>query len=127
MRGHISRTRDETGISGIAEQSGLAIVPSPLDLAAFLAVWGTLIVGLFICSLKIHRILQVTLEAVVLLVVLLVAANPTRIHRAYILAGITGIITGGLAIYRGIGAVINDVYGSRVVPVGFPVFSRNRT
>jgi succinate-acetate transporter protein len=95
----------------------LAKAPTPVDIAAFLSVWGLLIVGLFICSLKMHRILMVTLAAVVLLVVLLVAANLTGIHLIHLSAGIMGIIAGGLALYMGIGAVINDVWGSRVLPV----------
>lgn len=96
---------------------GLATAPSALDLAAFLFVWGILIVGLFICSLKMHRILQITLAAVVLLVVLLVTANLTGSHLIHSLAGFMGIIAGALALFMGIGAVINEIYGSRVVPV----------
>lgn len=96
---------------------GVAKAPTPVDLAAFLGVWGILIVGLFVCSLKMHRILQVTLAAVVLLVVLLVAANLSGIHLVHTLAGVTGIVAGGLALYMGIGAVINEIYGSRVIPV----------
>ena len=96
---------------------GLAAAPTTLDLAAFLAVWGILILGLFICSLRMHRVLQVTLATVVLLVVLLVAANLSGIHVVHTLAGIMGIIAGGLALYMGIGTVINEIYGSRVVPV----------
>jgi uncharacterized protein len=95
----------------------LAKAPTAVDIAAFLSVWGLLIVGLFICSLKMHRILMVTLAAVVLLVVLLVAANLTGIHLIHLSAGIMGIIAGGLALYMGIGAVINEVWGSRVLPV----------
>jgi succinate-acetate transporter protein len=97
--------------------TGLANAPSAVDLAAFLAVWGILIVGLFICSLKMHRILQVTLAAVVLLVVLLVAASLTGDHLIHTLGGITGIVAGALALYMGIGAVINEIWGSRVLPV----------
>ncbi len=96
---------------------GIAAAPTTLDLAAFLSVWGVLIIGLFICSLRMHRLLQVTLAAVVLLVVLLVAANLSGIHMVHTLAGIMGIIAGGLALYMGIGTVINEIYGSRVVPV----------
>ncbi len=96
---------------------GIAAAPTTLDLAAFLSVWGVLIIGLFICSLRMHRLLQVTLAAVVLLVVLLVAANLSGIHMVHTLAGIMGIIAGGLAFYMGIGTVINEIYGSRVVPV----------
>lgn len=96
---------------------GLATAPTPIDLAAFLFVWGILIVGLFVCSLKMHRLLQITLAAVVLLVFFLVAANLTGDHMIHTLAGVTGIIAGGLALYLGIGTVINEIYGSRVVPV----------
>jgi len=96
---------------------GLATAPTPVDLAAFLSVWGILIIGLFICSLKMHRLLQVTLAMVVLLVVFLVAANLSGSHLVHTVAGITGIIAGGLALYMGIGAVINEIYGSRVLPV----------
>jgi succinate-acetate transporter protein len=96
---------------------GLAKAPSAVDLAAFLTVWGILIVGLFICSLKMHRLLQVTLAAVVILVVVLVAGNLTGDPTIHFLGGITGIVAGGLALYMGIGAVINEIYGSRVLPV----------
>ena len=47
---------------------GLAKAPQPVELAAFLSVWGIFAAGLFICTLKMHRVLQVTLLAVVLLV-----------------------------------------------------------
>ena len=96
---------------------GLAMAPTAVDLAAFLAVWGLLIVGLFICSLKMHRLLQVTLAAVVLLVVLLVAAELTGVHLIHTLAGITGMVAGALALYMGVGTVINEIYGRRVLPV----------
>ncbi|HDQ07689.1 MAG TPA: hypothetical protein ENN44_02765 [Methanoculleus sp.] len=96
---------------------GLATAPTGADLAAFLAVWGLLIVGLFFCSLKMHRLLQVTLAAVVLLVVLLVAANLTGVHLIHTLAGITGIVAGALALYMGAGTVINEIYGRQVLPV----------
>jgi succinate-acetate transporter protein len=96
---------------------GLAKGPQPVDLAAFLGVWGILIVGLFICSLKMHRLLQITLAAVVLLVVLLVAAQLTASSLILNIGGITGLIAGGLALYMGIGQVINECHGTRVLPV----------
>ncbi|WP_165077772.1 acetate uptake transporter [Methanogenium sp. MK-MG] len=96
---------------------GLATAPTAMDLTAFLSVWGLLIVGLFICTLKMHRLLQVTFATVILMVVLLVAANLTGVHLIHTLAGITGIVSGCLALYMGVGTVINEVYGSRVLPV----------
>ncbi len=96
---------------------GLAKGPQPAELALFLAVWGIFALGLFICTLKMHRLLQVTLAAVVLLVVLLVAAQLTGSSLVLNLGGAVGIIAGALALYMGLGQVINEIYGSRVLPV----------
>ena len=96
---------------------GLAKAPQPVDLAAFLAIWGIFAFGLFICTLKMHRLLMVTLAAVVLLVVFLVVAELTAIPSVLTLAGITGLVAGALALYMGLGQVINEIYGSRVLPV----------
>ena len=54
---------------------GLAKAPGPADLAAFLAVWGIVAFGLLICTLNMHRSLQVTVLAVFLTIALLVAAG----------------------------------------------------
>ncbi|UUX91379.1 acetate uptake transporter [Methanoplanus endosymbiosus] len=101
----------------ILPELGLAASPTAVDMASFLIVWGLLILGLFICTLKMHRILTVTFAAVLLLVIFLVAANLTGIHLVHTLAGVTGVIVGLLALYMGVGAVINEIYGSRVLPV----------
>lgn len=95
----------------------LAKAPTPTELAAFLAVWGIFAFGLFICTLKMHRLLQITLAFVVLLVALLVAAQLTGNPLILTLGGITGLIAGGLALYMGMGQVINEIFGSRVLPV----------
>lgn len=96
---------------------GLAKGPQPVELAVFLALWGIFALGLFICTLKMHRLLQVTLAAVVLLVVLLVAAQLTGSSLVLNAGGVVGIIAGALALYMGMGQVINEIYGSRVLPV----------
>jgi len=96
---------------------GLAKAPQPVDLAAFLAIWGIFALGLFICTLRMHRLLQITLAAVVLLVVLLVAAQLTGSALVLVLGGVMGIIAGALALYMGMGQLINEIYGSRVLPV----------
>ncbi|WP_233504397.1 acetate uptake transporter [Methanoregula formicica] len=95
----------------------LAKAPSPVELAAFLAVWGIFALGLFICTLKMHRLLQVTLAFVVILVALLVTAHLTGNPLILTLSGISGLIAGGLALYMGMGQTINEIFGSRVLPV----------
>jgi hypothetical protein len=96
---------------------GLSANPGAVDMAAFLAIWGIFALGLFICTLKMHKILALTLFFVVLLVVLLVTATLTGDATIHTLGGITGIITGALALYIGLGQVINEVYGEKVFPV----------
>jgi uncharacterized protein len=95
----------------------LAKAPQPVDLAAFLAIWGIFALGLFICTLRMHRLLQITLAAVVLLVALLVAAQLTGNALILMLGGMVGIIAGALALYMGLGQLINEIFGSRVLPV----------
>jgi hypothetical protein len=95
----------------------LAAKPSAVDMAGFLAIWGIFAIGLFVCTLKMHKILATTLAFVVLLVVLLVIATLTANTLVHTLGGFVGIITGALALYIGMGQVINEIYGSRVFPV----------
>jgi succinate-acetate transporter protein len=96
---------------------GIAKGPTPLDLAAFLTLWGIFAFGLFICTLRMHRLLQITLAAVVLLVILLVAAQLTGSSMILNAGGVMGLVAGALALYLGMGQVINEIYGSRVLPL----------
>jgi uncharacterized protein len=91
--------------------------PSPVDLAAFLAVWGVFALGLFVCTLKMHKILCLTLFFVVLLVVVLVAAELTGNALVGQIGGLVGIIAGGLALYIGLGQLINEVFKEKRFPV----------
>jgi succinate-acetate transporter protein len=95
----------------------LAKAPQPVEMAAFLSVWGIFAAGLFICTLKMHRVLQITLLAVVLLVLLLVTAQLTENTLILNIGGLVGLVAGGLALYMGMGQVINEVYGNRIFPV----------
>ena len=95
----------------------LAKAPSPVELAAFLAIWGVFAFGLFICTLAMHRLLQITLAAVVLLVIFLVAAQLTGSALILTIGGITGLVAGALALYMGMGQVINEIFGRKVLPV----------
>ena len=91
---------------------GLAKAPGPVELATFLSVWGIFAMGLFICTLRMHKILMITLLAVVLLVVLLVIAQLTGNSLILQLGGVMGIIAGGLALYIGIGQMVNEIHGT---------------
>lgn len=96
---------------------GLAKAPAPVDLAAYLAVWGIVAFGLLICTLNMHRSLQLTVLAVFLTIVLLVAAELTESGMVRLGGGIMGLIAGGLALYIGLGQVINEVHSRKIIPV----------
>ncbi|MFZ0004770.1 MAG: acetate uptake transporter [Methanoregula sp.] len=96
---------------------GLAKAPQPTDLAAFLAVWGIVAFGLLICTMKMHRSLQATVLAVFLLIALLVAAELTESGLIKLAGGVMGIIAGGLALYIGLGQVINEIHNRKIFPV----------
>ena len=96
---------------------GLAKAPQSTDLAAFLAVWGIVAFGLLVCTINMHRSLQVTVLAVVLTIVLLAAAELTGSGLIKLAGGLMGIIAGALALYIGLGQVINEIHNRKIIPV----------
>ena len=97
--------------------AGLSKAPGPGELAVFLGLWGIFAFGLFICSLKMHKTLQITLLALVVTFFLLVAAQLTGSSMILVAGGVIGVITGALAFYMGFGQVINEVFGKKLVPL----------
>jgi len=97
--------------------AGLSKAPGPSELAVFLGLWGIFAFGLFICSLKMHKTLQITLLALVVTFFLLVAAQLTGNSSILVAGGVIGVITGALAFYMGFGQVINEVFGKNLVPL----------
>jgi uncharacterized protein len=97
--------------------TGLAKAPGPAELAVFLGLWGLFSLGIFICTLRMHLTLQLTLLALVITFILLVAAELTSNSMVLLAGGVIGIITGALAFYIGLGQVINEVFGKRMIPV----------
>jgi uncharacterized protein len=96
---------------------GVSKAPGPSELAVFLGLWGIFAFGLFICSLKMHKTLQITLLALVVTFALLVIAQLTASSTVLILGGVVGVITGAIAFYMGFGQVINEVFGKKLVPL----------
>lgn len=96
---------------------GLAKAPQPTDLAAFLAVWGIVAFGLLVCTVNMHRSLQATVLAVVLTIALLAAAELTGSGLVKLAGGLVGIIAGALALYIGLGQVINEIHNRKIIPV----------
>ncbi len=91
---------------------------SAISLGYYLAMWGVFSVFMFIGTLKLNRILQLTFGTLVALFFLLAAAKFTGSHIIERIAGIDGIICGSLAIYGAMAQVINEVYGKVILPIG---------
>jgi hypothetical protein len=96
---------------------GLIKAPGPVEMAVFLGLWGIFAFGIFICTLRMHKMLQLTLLALVVTFILLVAAQLTGNTMVLLAGGILGILTGASAVYIGFGQVINEVFGKRMIPV----------
>lgn len=91
---------------------------SAISLGYYLAMWGVFSVFMFIGTLKLNRMLQLTFGTLVALFFLLAAAKFTGSHIIERIAGIDGIICGSLAIYGAMAQVINEVYGKVILPIG---------
>ncbi|WP_048145738.1 acetate uptake transporter [Methanoplanus limicola] len=62
-------------------------------------------------------ILRLTFASLLIVFILPVLSDLTGNVFFHLFAGFLGVITGFLAFYLGIGAVINEVFGRRILPV----------
>jgi uncharacterized protein len=97
---------------------GLGAATAPHAMAWYFFVWGLFTLGLFVGTLRLNRALQVVFLSLVVLFFLLTwrdASGSATIGR---LAGWEGIFCGLSAIYAALAQVLNEVYGSVLLPVG---------
>ena len=87
-------------------------------MAAYLIMWGIFTGLLFIGTLKLNRALQVVFATLTILFFLLAISELSGSAALGKFAGYEGIICGGSAIYAGVAALLNEVYGKVVWPVG---------
>lgn len=97
---------------------GWMAAPSETAMAAYLAVWGLFTFLLFFGTLKLNRALQFVFASLTILFVLLALGDSTGNSGIKHLAGFEGIVCGGSAIYTGVAALLNELYGRTVLPVG---------
>lgn len=84
----------------------------------FLILWGIFTGFLFIGTLKLNRALQVVFLSLTVLFFLLAAAKHSGSEGLEHFAGYEGIFCGASAMYTGFAAVLNEVYGKVILPVG---------
>lgn len=100
---------------------GWIAAPSTSAMIAYLIVWGIFTALLFIGTLRISKALQFVFASLTLLFFLLALGDATENSTIKTLTGYEGIVCGASAIYTAIASLLNEVYGSTVLPVGLVV------
>jgi len=99
--------------------AGFATTPFPM--AAYMFMWGLFTLVMFIGTLKGAKALSVVFLALAILFFLLAAAFYLGAEGAGAgilrIAGYEGIFTGLAAIYTGLGQVLNEAYGRKIIPL----------
>ncbi len=87
-------------------------------MVAYLTMWGIFTALLFIGTLRISRSLQFIFATLAILFFLLALGDYSGNAFLKTFTGYEGIICGGSAIYTGGGALLNEMYGREVFPLG---------
>jgi succinate-acetate transporter protein len=88
------------------------------SLGAYLVLWGLFTAVMFYGTLRLNRALQLVFGTLVILFFILAFAEFTGIPALARVGGYEGIVCGLLAMYTGLALVINEVYGTVVLPIG---------
>ncbi len=92
-------------------------------MVAYLVMWGIFTGLLFIGTLRISKALQFVFATLTILFFLLAIGDATGNASLKTFTGYEGIVCGASAIYTGIGALLNEIYGKTVLPLG-PVIKK---
>jgi uncharacterized protein len=97
---------------------GWATAPDPASMTAYLAIWGIFTTVMYFGTLKATKALQMVFATLAILFFLLAIATATGIEIVHTIAGYEGILCGLIAMYTGLGQVLNGVHGRTVWPLG---------
>lgn len=90
-------------------------------MVSYLILWGIFTGLLFFGTLVISRALQFVFATLTVLFFLLAAGDATGNASIKTFTGYEGIICGASAIYTGVGALLNEMYGRTVLPLGLVI------
>jgi succinate-acetate transporter protein len=90
----------------------------PASLGAYFAMWGILTLFLFIGTLKGNRALQLVFLTLTILFFVVAIEKATGVTDLAYVAGVVGVICGGIAMYTSFGEVINEQHGKTILPLG---------
>ena len=93
---------------------------SATAMSAYLAMWGIFTTLLFIGTLRLSKTLQFIFATLAILFFLLAIGEVSDSATLKTLTGYEGIICGASAVYTGAGALLNEMYGRSVFPLGLP-------
>ncbi len=96
---------------------GIGTAPDGMSMGFYLSIWGMLTFFLFIGTLRINGALQFVFGSLTLLFFLLAAGDFTGDRLFTTVAGYEGIICGIAAIYTAVAQVLDEVYGSPILPL----------
>jgi succinate-acetate transporter protein len=87
-------------------------------MVAYLIMWGIFTGLLFIGTLRTTRALQFVFATLTILFFLLAFGETEAGASTKTFTGYEGIVCGASAIYTGIGALLNEIYGKTILPLG---------
>ena len=91
---------------------------SPAAMISYLVMWGIFTSLLFIGTLRISRSLQFIFFTLAVLFFLLAASESSTNTSLKSFTAYEGIVCGASAIYTGAGALLNEIYGKTIFPLG---------
>ena len=105
---------------GVIVMPKLGWIPAASETAmeAYLITWGIFTGCLFFGTLRISKALQFVFATLTILFFLLALGDLTGNASLKTFTGFEGIICGGSAIYTGVGALLNEMYGRTILPLG---------
>ena len=91
---------------------------SASPMIAYLIMWGIFTSLLFIGTLRTTRALQFVFATLAILFFLLAYGESEAGASIKTFTGYEGIVCGASAIYTGVGALLNEIYGKTILPLG---------
>jgi len=97
----------------------LAAPADETGMASYLAMWGLFTALMFVGTFRLSRALQLVFGTLTVLFFLLAYGDFTGASVGFKhFTGYEGLVCGFLAIYTGLAQILNEVYGSTVLPLG---------
>lgn len=97
---------------------GWGAAPAPQALIAYFILWGIFTAIMFFATLGANRALQFVFASLAILFFLLAIGDITGNPAIKTFTGWEGIVCGASAIYTALAQVLNEAYGTTVLPLG---------